>query len=199
MPHLEPLPMDENPELEEDFALFEEILGFVPNSLLTMQRKPPVVRGFHDLTEAVMNECDEVDPGFKRMAAHFSSRAAGCQYCEAHSLIAAEIHGVSQEKIDDLWEYRTSELYTEKERVGLDFALAAGKVPNEVDEEIMTAMKEHWSDDEIVELLAAISLYGFLNRWNDTMATALEDVPREMGERVLADHHWDGGKHVNEG
>jgi alkylhydroperoxidase family enzyme len=145
-----------------------------------------------------MNETDEVDPGFKRMAAHFSSRAAGCQYCEAHSLIAANIHGVSQEKIDDLWEYQTSEHYTEKERVGLDFALAAGKVPNEVDEEIMSAMQEHWSDDEIVELLAAISLYGFLNRWNDTMATDLEDEPQEMGDRVLSQGGWDGGKHVED-
>ncbi len=198
MAHIDPLPEDETPELAEDFALFEEILGFVPNSLLTMQRKPEIVEGFHDLTDAVMNEADEVDPGFKRMAAHFASRAAGCQYCEAHSLIAANIHGVSQEKIDDLWEYETSDHYTEKERVGLDFALAAGKVPNEVDEEIMAAMRDHWTDDEIVELLAAISLYGFLNRWNDTMATDLEAVPREMGERVLADEHWDGGKHVED-
>jgi uncharacterized peroxidase-related enzyme len=198
MAHVDPLPKDEHPELEDDFELFGEILGFVPNSLLTMQRKPEVVEGFHALTEKVMNETDEVDPGFKRMAAHFSSRAAGCQYCEAHSLIAANIHGVSQEKIDDLWEYQTSEHYTEKERVGLDFALAAGKVPNEVDEEIMSAMQEHWSDDEIVELLAAISLYGFLNRWNDTMATDLEDEPQEMGDRVLSQGGWDGGKHVED-
>lgn len=199
MAHLDPLPEDATPELQADFETFEDILGFVPNSLLTMQRKPEVVEGFHALTEAVMNEADEVDPGFKRLAAHMSSHAAGCQYCEAHSLIAADINGVSQEKIDALWDYRESELYTEKERVGLDFALAAGQVPNEVDEEVMAAMKEHWTDDEIVELLAAISLYGFLNRWNDTMATELEDVPREVGERVLSDRGWDGGKHVPDG
>jgi alkylhydroperoxidase family enzyme len=198
MPHVDPLPMDENEDLAEEFETFADILGFVPNSLLTMQRKPAIVEGFDFLTQKVMQECDEVDPGFKRLAAHMSSHAAGCQYCEAHSLVAAEIHGVSQEKLDALWEYQDSELYSEKERVGLDFALAAGKVPNEVDDEIMAAMKEHWSDDEIVELLAAISLYGFLNRWNDSMATALEDVPREMGESVLADQPWDGGKHVGD-
>lgn len=106
---------------------------------------------------------------------------------------------MSQEKIDELWEYRESDLYSEKERVALDFALAAGSVPNEVDEEIMDAMREHWTDDEIVELLGAISLYGFLNRWNDSMATDLEEVPQEMGERVLGDRGWDGGKHVESG
>ncbi|PSQ19933.1 peroxidase [Halobacteriales archaeon QS_8_69_26] len=196
MAHVDSLPEDATPELAEDFETFEDILGFVPNSLLTMQRKPAVVEGFQALTEAVMEEADEVDPGFKRLAAHMSSHAAGCQYCEAHSLIAADLNGVSQEKIDTLWDYRESDLYTEKERAGLDFALAAGQVPNEVDEEIMAAMREHWTDDEIVELLAAISLYGFLNRWNDTMATELENVPREVGERVLSDRGWDGGEHV---
>jgi alkylhydroperoxidase family enzyme len=197
MAHIDPLPADAT-DLEEEFETFEEILGFVPNSLLTMQRKPAIVEGFDHLTQKVMEECDEVDPGFKRLAAHMASHAAGCQYCEAHSLVAADIHGASQEKIDALWEYKESDLYTEKERVGLDFALAAGSVPNEVDEDVMAAMREHWTDDEIVELLAAISLYGFLNRWNDSMATDLEDGPREVGERALADQAWDGGKHVDD-
>ncbi len=45
MAHLDPLPADTTPELKEDFAIFEHILGFVPNSLLTMQRMPKMVRG----------------------------------------------------------------------------------------------------------------------------------------------------------
>lgn len=196
MPLVDPLPDDASPALTDEFETFEEILGFVPNSLLTMQRRPEIVEGFDYLTRKVMKEADLVDPGFKRLAAHMASSGAGCQYCEAHSLIAAEIHGVSQEKLDALWNYRDSDLYSEKERVALDFALAAGKVPNEVDDEIQVALRHHWTDDEIVELLAAISLYGFLNRWNDSMATTLEDVPRQMGERVLGDRGWDGGKHV---
>jgi alkylhydroperoxidase family enzyme len=197
MSHIDPLPKDAT-DLEEEFETFEEILGFVPNSLLTMQRKPAIVEGFDYLTQKVMQECDEVDPGFKRLAAHMASSAAGCQYCEAHSLVAADIHGASQEKIDALWRYQESDRYTEKERVGLDFALAAGSVPNEVDGEVMDAMREHWTDDEIVELLAAISLYGFLNRWNDSMATDLEGPPRQMAERALADQPWDGGKHLDD-
>ncbi len=197
MAHMEPLPADETPDLQEDFETFEEILGFVPNSLLTMQRKPEIVAGFEALTEAVMNEASDVDPGFKRLAAHVASHSAGCQYCEAHSLIAAEIHGASEAKLDDLWTYRDSEHYSEREVVALDFAMAAGQVPNEVDEEVMAALREHWTDDEIVELLAAISLYGFLNRWNDTMATDLETPAQEMGAQY-ANEAWDGGKHVED-
>lgn len=196
MAHMKPLTADLHPELAEDFAIFERILGFVPNSLLTMQRKPKMVKGFGVLTKAVMDPDGDVDLGFKRLIAHFASRAAGCQYCEAHSLIAAGIHNISDEKIEAVWEYRTSPLYSDAERAALDYALAAGSVPNAVDESIMTAMREHWTEQQIVEILGAICLYGFLNRWNDSMATDLEDAPRALGERVLRRGGWDGGKHV---
>ncbi len=195
MAHLAPLPKDTHPELAESFAIFERILGFVPNSLLTMQRRPKIVAGFGALTQAVMDPEGEVDPGFKRLIAHFCSRAAGCQYCMAHSLVAAEIHGVSDAKVAAVWEYQSSPLYSDAERVALDYALAAGVVPNQVDEALMTRMKAHWSEGQIVEILAAVSLYGFLNRWNDSMATELEPAPIALGESVLGQGGWTGGKH----
>jgi alkylhydroperoxidase family enzyme len=196
MAHLRPLPPDTTPELREDFAIFERILGFIPNSLLTMQRMPAMVRGFGELTKAVMDPDGAVDLGFMRLVAHFASRAAGCQYCEAHSLVAAKIHGISQEKLDAIWDYQESPLYSEAERAALDFALAAGAVPNAVDTAVMERMKAHWSEEQIVQILGAVCLYGFLNRWNDSMATDLEDPPRAMGERVLAAGGWTGGKHL---
>lgn len=198
MAHMEPLPAETHPELAEDFAIFERILGFVPNSLLTMQRRPKLVKGFGELTKAVMDPEGEVDLGFKRLIAHFASRAAGCQYCEAHSLVAARIHGIDQAKLDAIWDYQTSPLYSDAERAALDYALAAGSVPNAVDDDIMARMRAHWTENQIVEILAAVCLYGYLNRWNDSMATDLESSPREMGDRVLKSGGWTGGKHVAE-
>jgi alkylhydroperoxidase family enzyme len=131
-----------------------------------------------------------------RLVAHFASRAAGCQYCEAHSLVAAKIHGISQDKLDAIWDYQSSPLYSEAERAALDFALAAGAVPNAVDADLMARMQAHWSEQQIVQILGAVCLYGFLNRWNDSMATDLEAAPRTMGERVLARGGWTGGKHL---
>ena len=69
-------------------------------------------------------------------------------------------------------------------------------VPNAVDDDLMSRMKEHWSEQQIVQILGAVCLYGFLNRWNDSMATDLEDSPRAVGERLLAQGGWTGGKHV---
>ncbi len=194
MSWIKPLPAAATPELAEDFAVFERILGFVPNSLLTMQRRPAIVKGFGVLTRAVMDPEGSVPGGFKRLLAHFASTAAGCRYCQAHSLIAAELSGVAPEKLKALWSYQESPLYSAAERAALDFALAAGSVPNAVDAELMARLKQHWSDEQIVEMLAAICLYGFLNRWNDSMATDLEAAPLAKARAVLAPD-WDPGKH----
>lgn len=194
MAHLEPLPANTNPQLAESFETFERILGFVPNSLLTMQRCPEIVAGFGALTNSIMHG-EGVDLGFLRLAAHLSSKAAGCRYCEAHSLVAAQIHGVALEKLQALWDYKTSPFYSEAERAALDFAAAAGTVPNAVDDEIMANLKAHWNDEQIVRILAAVSLYGFLNRWNDSMATTLESAPKELADRALTPRGWDQGKH----
>jgi uncharacterized peroxidase-related enzyme len=195
MPLLDPLPPESHPELTDTWDQFTRILGFVPNSLLTMQRRPKIVEGFGALTRAVMDPAGKVDLGFKRLVAHFCSRAAGCQYCMAHSLIAAKIHGIDDAKVAAVWEYQTSPMYSDRERVALDFALAAGAVPNAVDEPLMQRLREHFDEDEIVELLAVISLYGFLNRWNDSMGTTLEDAPAMLGDHVLRQGGWTGGKH----
>lgn len=196
MAYLEPLPPDTHPELADTFAVFERILGFVPNSLLTMQRKPAIVEGFGALTRGVMAPDGKVDLGFKRLIAHFCSRAAGCQYCMAHSLVAAQIHGISDEKVAAVWDYSTSPLYSDAERAALDFALAAGSVPNGVTPSVFDALRQHWDEEAIVEILAVVCLYGFLNRWNDSLATTLESSPRALGERVLTRGGWTGGKHV---
>jgi alkylhydroperoxidase family enzyme len=196
MPLLQPLAKDTTPALATAFATFEQILGFVPNSLLTMQRRPEMVQGFEALTKAVMNPAGGVDLGFLRLIAHFCSKAANCQYCMAHSLIAAKIHGVSDEKVAAVWEFATSPLYSQAERVALEFAFAAGASPGAVDATLQEKMRAHWNELQIVTILGAVSLYGFLNRWNDAMATEIEAPAKAMGDRILASGGWTGGKHL---
>ena len=57
------------------------------------------------------------------------------------------------------------------------------------------SLRQYFDDAEIVEIVAAISLFGYLNRWNDTMATELEDVPKKVAERVIEPSGWTAGKH----
>jgi len=48
---------------------------------------------------------------------------------------------------------------------------------------------------QIVELVSVIALFGYLNRWNDTMATQLEGLPARFAAGTLAPHGWSAGKH----
>lgn len=195
-PRLAPLPPTHAPELNEQFAVFERALGFIPNSVLIMQRKPKLVRAFAQLVVAVNADPDaEVDRGFKRLLAHVASRTAGCQYCMAHTAGGALRFGIDDAKLAAVWEYRTSPLYSEAERVALDFALAAASVPNDVTDEMFAGLRKHWNDGQVVEIVAVIAIFGFLNRWNDTFATPLEEEPIAVGEKYLASRGWKVGKH----
>jgi uncharacterized peroxidase-related enzyme len=195
-PRLAPLPPEHSPELRDTFAVQMRNLGFVPNSSLIMQRKPAIVKGFMALYAAVWDPEGEVERGFKRLLAFVASRAAGCQYCMAHTAGGALLLGVDEAKVADVWVYRTSPHYSEAERVALDVALAAAQVPNDVTDELFARLREHWSEGQIVEIVALISLFGFLNRFNDTMATPLEEEPVAVGEKFLAPHGWSVGKHA---
>jgi len=195
-PRLAPLPIDHSPELKENFEFSKKSLGFIPNSMLIMQRKPKLVKAFNLLSQAIWDPNSEVDLGFKRLVGHVASRAAGCVYCMAHTAEGSLHYGIEERKLAAVWEYRTSPLFTKAERVALDFALAAASVPNDVTDEMFSEMRKHWSENQIVEIAAVVAYFGFLNRWNDTMGTPLEPEPVAAGEKYLASHGWKVGKHA---
>ena len=196
MPRLEPLPASHTPELKQHFDFFNTTLGFAPNSVLTMQRKPGLVKAFARLNAAVMDPEGEVDLGFRRLIGHLASKAAGCLYCQAHTMLGAKNFGISDERMQALWDFRTSPLFSAKERVALEFSLAAASQPNGVTDELFAELRRHWSEGEIVEILGVVAMFGFLNRWNDSMATPLEPVASEVAERALKAKGWSAGKHA---
>ena len=161
-----------------------------------MQHRPAISKAFINLNKAVMANEGGVTSALKRMIAWVSSNATGCRYCQAHAIRAAERYGAEQEQLDNIWEYRTHSSFTEAERAALDFSLAASLVPNAVNEEIKTRLYEFWNEGEIVEMLGVISLFGYLNRWNDSMGTSIEEGAVESGEHYLGKHGWVKGKHL---
>lgn len=77
---LRPLPADHVPELKESLQTYVKSLGFIPNSVLIMQRKPKLVQALAQLAAAVWDPQSEVPLGFKRLVAHVASKAHGCHY-----------------------------------------------------------------------------------------------------------------------
>jgi hypothetical protein len=68
-------------------------------------------------------------------------------------------------------------------------------MPNAVTDDMFAELRKYWTEEQIVEIVGVISLFGFLNRWNDTFATPLEDEPIEVGQKYLARGGWQIGKH----
>jgi len=192
---VEPLAADHDPEVAELARFFNETLGFPPNSVLTMQRRPAIAKAFIALNKAVMENHGRVTSEQKRLIGYIASLTAGCRYCQAHTARAAERYGGSDARLAEIWNYERSDLFTPAEKAAFAFAQAAASVPNAVDAKIGADMRRHWSDEEIVEMLGVVALFGYLNRWNDTMATAIEPGAVESGEKHLAARGWTPGKH----
>ncbi len=196
---VEPLPTDHDAQVAELARFFNTTLGFPPNSVLTMMRRPAIARAFTELNRAVMANEGRVTSELKRLVGHIASRIAGCRYCEAHTIRAAqrfgESEGAAPARLDAVWDFRSSALFTAAERAALEFAAAAATVPGAVTPEIAAELRRHWDDGEIVEITGVVALFGFLNRWNDAMATELEAPAADDGRRWLAGQGWSAGKH----
>lgn len=196
MAHLRPL---ENEEIEDEFIRarfdhYKATRGFTPNSIRTMARRPNVVKAFMDLNQAVLYE-GSVPEELKMLVSLACSYAAGCLYCQSHMANLSSIYNAPDEKLEAILNYETSTAFTAAERAAIDLAFKASRVPNEASQADFDALSEHFSDDQIVEIVGSIALFGFLNRWNDTMATTLEPVANQRAEKLIGGTGWTAGKH----
>ena len=195
MAYLKPLPYDTNPQLKERFEHYRETRGFIPNSILTMQRRPAIAEAFMALNKAVLYE-GTVSEELKMLVSLIASQAAGCRYCQAHMANLSSIYEASADKIAAVWDWQESSLFTDAERAALDYAFKASIIPNQVDDPTFAELARHFSDSEIVEITASVALFGYLNRWNDSLATDLEDYPRKVAEGLIGGVGWTPGKHA---
>lgn len=178
MTRLSPLLLDDvtDAETRQMITNAVDLMGFVPNDALVMARRPALLKAMWGLVAAVYAP-GKVDNGLKRLLGEAASKAAGCFYCSAHAAHGAENLGVPREKIEAVWSFEDSPLFTDAERAAINLAMKSAFVPNEATDEDFDRLKAHWSEDQIVEIMGVIAMFGFLNRWNSTLGTALEPKP----------------------
>ncbi len=171
--------------------------GYPPNSWLTMARQPAVFRAYRNLHSAVMMQGGEVAQALKFMVAAVLSNACGDSYCEAHNAEnAVHIAQAAPEKVRALAQFESSPLFTPAERAALSLARAAGSHPPCVTDQHFAVLKRHYSEDAIVEIVAVISLLGWLNRWCQTLAPRIEDGALAFAQEHLAPSGWTPGQHA---
>jgi alkylhydroperoxidase family enzyme len=210
--------MDGHPELQPVFATAAAAMGFVPNSTRTMahMRQLPFVFSalfgtimggdakaiFAGLQEVLpeQNAAEENLPAeLLQLIAYCVSLSAGCRYCQAHTGHNTErVSGAPElqaERLAQVLNYETATCFSAAERAAIGLALAAGQVPNASGSEHFAQLRPHFSERQQVQIVAVVSLFGFLNRWNDTLATTLEQAPIDFAKQTLADGGWSLSKH----
>lgn len=195
-PLVHPLDPNATEEAKEMAEFYQETLGFTPNSLFTMQHRPRIAAAFLEMNQAVMENKGRVTSALKRELAYLSSHATGCRYCEAHTIRAAERYGSSAERLENIWDYATHPVFSDAERAVFDLAIAASQVPNAVSQDLGERLRSHWTEGELVEIMGVIALFGYLNRWNDSMGTPIEGPAAASAQQYLGKKGWTEGKHL---
>lgn len=185
-------------DLAPDFDIIRKSNGYIPFSYKVLAHRPNILKALMDLSKAVIRDEGTIDRGFRFLIAYVSSRTRGCQYCQAHNVKSADRWGVSPEQLNSIWEYETSKYFSSAERAALAFAQASATVPSYVDDIIFTEVKKFWSDAQIVEITAVISLFGWMNCFNDVLHVDLDVETLEWCEDFgLKDKTgWDPADHI---
>ncbi len=158
---------------------------------------PEMRQMVNDLASLVYTE-RTITREYKSMLFTMASVASGCTHCQSHGAYALNGMGVETERIQAIWEYQTSDLFTDAERAGLDLVRAAAQSPNEATPEHFAELRKHYTDEQIVEIMAVNCLAGWLNRWNDTIATVTDQESVDWALENLSQVGWTRGKHVGE-
>ena len=193
---MEPLSFDSVPEdIQERFTHYNKTRGFTPNSIQTMVRRPNIVRAFMQMNQVVLYE-GTVDEELKMLVSLIASQAAGCRYCQAHMANLSKIYNASNEKIAMAWDFESCNLFSDAEKAALRLAYYGAMSPSQASQAHFDKVYKYFDEGQVVEIVASISLFGFLNRWNDTMATELEDLPKEVAKDMIGGNFgWEPGKH----
>jgi len=194
---MDPLSVDAVAEdIRERFVHYEKTRGFTPNSIRTMARRPEIVRAFMQLNQAILYE-GSVSAELKMLVSLVASQAAGCRYCQAHMANLSKIYKASQEKIGQVWEFETADCFSGAERSALRLAYKGALSPAQATQEDFDEAYQYFDEGQVVEIVATLALFGFLNRWNDTMATELEELPAGVAQDTLGNSFgWEAGKHA---
>ena len=171
--------------------------GYKDRQNFEMQNWPELRESINNIFKLIFPS-REVPGELKQFVFTAASLASGCLHCQSHGSYHLHRIGVSDEKIQAMWFYQESDLFSDAERAALDLAFAAGVAPNAVEPENFDELRKHFTDNQIIEILAVISIGGFLNRWNDTIATVTDQESIDWANEVLTPVGWERGKHHGE-
>jgi alkylhydroperoxidase family enzyme len=106
-----------------------------------------------------------IDERLKNLVELKGAQMIGCEYCVDLGSQICRNSGLSDNALLALPRYRQSDLFTDREKLALDYAVAVMRTPVEVTDELFAEMKQHFSDQQLVEITAHLMVVN-LDRFN---------------------------------
>jgi uncharacterized peroxidase-related enzyme len=164
----------------ETAALYDKIFavrGNVPNMFRVMAHRPEIFATMQAHFAAVLNT-GTVPTKLKELIIVRTSQINETPYCLASHTTLARKLGWSDEQLTHLTEWPRRDDFTAAEKAALRLAETVTRNANSVNDEQFAELRSFFSEGEIVELLCAIGLFNYFNRFNN----ALQMQPTKPGE-----------------
>ncbi len=127
-------------------------------------RRPKMLSGMGKFQQAV-RKGDGVDERLKYLVELKGAQMIGCEFCVDLGSQICRNSGFSDEELLALPQYGLSDLFTEREKAALDYTVAVMRTPVEVTDEMFSRMRKHFTDEQLVELTALLTVVN-LDRFN---------------------------------
>jgi uncharacterized peroxidase-related enzyme len=177
------IPSDElAPDLAAIYERFAGLYGPFRNQVAVFAHVPPALRHLMALL-IELREAATLPKRILELAIVTVSKLNACHYCVAHHTPFLVVEGVSAAGVDRILDYSDHPEFDGKDKLVVEYAIAAWEQPNRIADTLFTRLREHFSEAQIVELTLRITLCGFFNKFND--ALRIEEEP-EAVDRLAA-------------
>jgi uncharacterized peroxidase-related enzyme len=157
-----------DPAAQDIFDHYKKERGNVPNMFRTVAYRPEILRTMIAHFRAVM-ETGTVGVKLKELVIVRTSQINRCEYCLASHAQLAHRYGWSEEQIRNLAEFRIRDDFNAREKAALELAERETLDSNSIDDEFWAELREHFEEGEIIELAAAVGLFNYFNRFNNSL------------------------------
>jgi uncharacterized peroxidase-related enzyme len=159
---------DADPAAREIFDHYKQERGNVPNMFRTVAYRPEILRTMIAHFRAVM-ETGTVGAKLKELVIVRTSQINQCDYCLNSHTQLAQRYGWSEQQLADLANFRTRTDFNEREKAALELAERETLDSTGIDDAFWARLREHFEEGEIIELAAAIGLFNYFNRFNNSL------------------------------
>ena len=146
--------------------------GRVLDPGLLWGRSPWVFASLALLYGALDRRKSPLAPALRSLVTVRVSQINHCEFCVDINSATLQKRGVSDEKIDALADWRTSPLFSDAEKLALEYAEAM--TLNRVDDALRARLTAVWPEDTIVELTGLIAFQNLSSKFNAAL-----DVPAQ--------------------